>query len=63
MDALYMITSLTVLLTIYAVYFDVGGFDLDSHHGFVVEYGVDRDVDLCFHSDDSEVTLNVCLGK
>ncbi|PWA94964.1 2-oxoglutarate (2OG) and Fe(II)-dependent oxygenase superfamily protein [Artemisia annua] len=46
------------------VYFaDVGGFDLDSHHGFVVEYGVDRDVDLGFHTDDSEVTLNVCLGK
>ena len=55
---------LTVLLTICAVYFpDVGGFDLDSHHGFVVEYGVDRDVDLGFHTDDSEVTLNVCLGK
>ncbi|GJU53923.1 uncharacterized PKHD-type hydroxylase-like protein [Tanacetum coccineum] len=46
------------------VYFtDVGGFDLDSHHGFVVVYGVDRDLDLGFHTDDSEVTLNVCLGK
>ncbi|CAN8269121.1 unnamed protein product [Cochlearia groenlandica] len=42
---------------------DVGGGTLDSHHGFVVEYGKDRDVDLGFHVDDSEVTLNVCLGK
>ncbi|KAK9105843.1 hypothetical protein Scep_022687 [Stephania cephalantha] len=108
---------------------EVGGATLDSHHGFVVEYGKDRDVDLgrClsllwmvwgkrnkrifveklmrafqiwenlweflvtsgrwgnlpwgfvekveryltlnrftsvgFHVDDSEVTLNVCLGK
>ncbi|XP_010465904.1 PREDICTED: uncharacterized PKHD-type hydroxylase At1g22950-like [Camelina sativa] len=42
---------------------DVGGATLDSHHGFVVEYGKDRDVDLGFHVDDSEVTLNVCLGK
>jgi hypothetical protein len=25
---------------------DVGGATLDSHHGFVVEYGKDRDVDL-----------------
>ncbi|KAF6158381.1 hypothetical protein GIB67_022461 [Kingdonia uniflora] len=25
---------------------DVGGSTLDSHHGFVVEYGKDRDVDL-----------------
>ncbi|XP_010549099.1 PREDICTED: uncharacterized PKHD-type hydroxylase At1g22950 [Tarenaya hassleriana] len=42
---------------------EVGGATLDSHHGFVVEYGQDRDVDLGFHVDDSEVTLNVCLGK
>lgn len=47
-----------------AVFFtEVGGSTLDSHHGFVVEYGMDRDVDLGFHVDDSEVTLNVCLGK
>ncbi|XP_023550033.1 uncharacterized PKHD-type hydroxylase At1g22950-like [Cucurbita pepo subsp. pepo] len=42
---------------------EVGGATLDSHHGFVVEYGIDRDVELGFHVDDSEVTLNVCLGK
>lgn len=44
-------------------YPDVGGASLDSHHGFVVEYGRDKDVDLGFHVDDAEVTLNVCLGK
>lgn len=35
----------------YAVFFpEVGGLSLDSHHGFVVEYGKDRDVELgmCF---------------
>ncbi|KAI3893315.1 hypothetical protein MKX03_035984 [Papaver bracteatum] len=42
---------------------EVGGSTLDSHHGFVVEYGRDRDVDLGFHVDDCEVTLNVCLGE
>ncbi|KAI3963664.1 hypothetical protein MKW98_021904 [Papaver atlanticum] len=42
---------------------EVGGDTLDSHHGFVVEYGKDRDVDFGFHVDDSEVTLNVCLGE
>ncbi|XP_074329575.1 2-oxoglutarate and iron-dependent oxygenase domain-containing protein CP2-like [Apium graveolens] len=42
---------------------EVGGATLDSHHGFVVEYGTDRDADLGFHVDDSEVTLNVCLGE
>lgn len=25
---------------------EVGGATLDSHHGFVVEYGIDRDVEL-----------------
>ncbi|XP_008787677.2 2-oxoglutarate and iron-dependent oxygenase domain-containing protein CP2-like [Phoenix dactylifera] len=42
---------------------EVGGSTLDSHHGFVVEYGKDKDVELGFHVDDSEITLNVCLGK
>ncbi|KAG5240431.1 hypothetical protein OIU76_023307 [Salix suchowensis] len=42
---------------------EVGGLTLDSHHGFVVEYGVNRDIELGFHVDDSEVTLNVCLGE
>ncbi|GKV47294.1 hypothetical protein SLEP1_g54207 [Rubroshorea leprosula] len=50
--------------TISKVFFpEVGGATLDSHHGFVVEYGIDRDEALGFHVDDSEVTLNVCLGK
>lgn len=35
---------------------------LDHHHGFVVDYARDRDEDLAFHADDSEVTLNLCLG-
>jgi len=35
----------------------------DTHHGFVVEYKIGKDIDLGFHVDDSEVTLNVCLGK
>ncbi len=38
---------------IIAVFFpEVGGSTLDSHHGFVVEYGKDRDVDLgrCFNN-------------
>lgn len=31
----------------FVVFFpEVGGSTLDSHHGFVVEYGVNRDVEL-----------------
>ncbi|CAJ1936703.1 unnamed protein product [Sphenostylis stenocarpa] len=46
-----------------ALFAEIGGSTLDFHHGFVVEYGTDKDTDLGFHVDDSEVTLNVCLGK
>ncbi len=42
---------------------DLGGDTLDEHHGFIVEYGMNKDTSLGFHTDDSEITLNVCLGK
>ncbi|XP_074373639.1 2-oxoglutarate and iron-dependent oxygenase domain-containing protein CP2-like [Apium graveolens] len=41
----------------------VGGATLDSHHGYIVEYGTNRDDHMDLHVDDSEVTLNVCLGE
>ncbi|XP_073226664.1 2-oxoglutarate and iron-dependent oxygenase domain-containing protein CP2-like isoform X2 [Cicer arietinum] len=44
-------------------YAEIGGSTLDSHHGFIVECGLHRDVETEFHVDDSEVTLNVCLGR
>ncbi len=39
------------------------GRGLDSHRAFVVQYSVGKDVDLSYHFDNAEVTLNVCLGK
>merc|ERR1712137_221140 len=39
------------------------GRDLVSHHGFIVTYKIGEDLDLGFHFDSSDVTLNVCLGK
>jgi hypothetical protein len=41
----------------------VGGDALDHHHGFVVDYSDETDHDLSYHADDSEVTLNLCLGE
>lgn len=35
---------------------------LDHQHAFVVDYAVGGDRSLDLHVDDSEVTLNVCLG-
>lgn len=40
----------------------VGGDTLDHHHSYFVDYGGDGDQELGFHVDDSEVTLNLCLG-
>lgn len=35
---------------------------LDSHRAFVVKYKMEDDVELSYHYDNAEVTLNVCLG-
>jgi len=40
--------------------FDGGG--LDAHHSYLIEYGSELDESLAWHADDSEVTLNLCLG-
>ncbi|XP_076848349.1 2-oxoglutarate and iron-dependent oxygenase domain-containing protein 2 [Brachyhypopomus gauderio] len=42
---------------------DCGGRWLDSHKAFAVKYAVHEDVDLSYHYDNAEVTLNVSLGK
>jgi hypothetical protein len=40
-----------------------GGLSLDEHHTFVVQYRQGDDAGLDMHTDDSDVTFNVCLGK
>ena len=52
----------TVVNPISALLFPHVGATLDHHHGFIVEYALDKDVKLDFHVDDSEVTMNLCLG-
>ena len=45
------------------LYRDWGGDCLDSHKAFVVKYKLDEDLDLSYHYDNAEVTLNVSLGR
>lgn len=45
------------------LYPDYGGRCLDSHKAFVVKYDMKEDLDLSYHYDNAEVTLNVSLGK
>jgi len=40
-----------------------GGGCLDGHHAFIVQYKLGEDLGLDMHTDDSDVTFNVCLGK
>jgi len=35
----------------------------DSHHSFIVHYQPGKDLGLDMHTDDSDITFNVCLGK
>ena len=45
------------------LYPDLVGEGLDSHRAFVVKYSMDEDVELSYHYDNAEVTLNVCLNE
>jgi len=42
--------------------FPIHGSQFDSHHSFIVRYKSTEDVGLDMHTDDSDVTFNVCLG-
>ena len=45
------------------LYPECGGNTLDSHKAFTVHYKIGEDLDLSYHYDNAEVTLNVSLGK
>lgn len=51
------------LLPLQAALFPEEGAEADDHHCFIVRYKAGEDVGLDMHEDDSDVTLNVCLGK
>ena len=45
------------------LYPECGGDTLDSHKAFTVHYKIGEDIDLSYHYDNAEVTLNVSLGN
>jgi len=45
------------------VLYPLQGSEFHGHHSFMVAYRPDQDVGLDMHTDDSDVTFNVCLGK
>jgi len=51
------------LLPITRVLFSDIGYQFDDHHSFTVRYQKGEDRGLDMHTDDSDVTFNVCLGE
>ncbi|KAL5016523.1 hypothetical protein ScPMuIL_006112 [Solemya velum] len=45
------------------LYPDWGGDSLDSHKAFIVKYKKGEDLDLGYHYDNAEITINISLGK
>jgi len=60
--ALNMVQQQLVLPLVSAL-FPLEGAQLDGHHSFMVRYRADGDKGLDMHTDDSDVTLNICLGR
>jgi len=60
-----MLSSLQRLLLqpMAEVLFGEVGAEFDSHHSFMVQYRQGEDLGLDMHTDDSDVTFNVCLGR
>jgi hypothetical protein len=52
-----------VLQPIARLLFPEQGGQFDSHHTFMVQYKPGEDLGLDMHTDDSDVTFNVCIGK
>jgi len=45
------------------LYAEFNNVCLDSHKAFTVEYEMGKDLELGYHYDNAEITLNICIGK
>lgn len=52
-----------VLRPVASELFPLEGAELTRHHAFLVAYEPGADLGLDMHTDDSDVTFNLCLGK
>jgi len=52
-----------VLLPIAKLLFPNIGYSFHNHHSFMVQYRATEDPNLDLHTDDSDVTVNICLGE
>uniref|UniRef100_A0A0G4FYD7 Fe2OG dioxygenase domain-containing protein n=1 Tax=Chromera velia CCMP2878 TaxID=1169474 RepID=A0A0G4FYD7_9ALVE len=52
-----------ILKPLAEAFFPLEGHGIDGHHCFTVRYKKGEDLGLDVHTDDSDVTFNICLGK
>mmetsp|Transcript_30410 Transcript_30410/g.51238 ORF Transcript_30410/g.51238 Transcript_30410/m.51238 type:complete len:463 (+) Transcript_30410:273-1661(+) len=63
MEHMFDLLQKSVLQRVAGYLYAPQGWQLDRHHTFVVQYQMDQDAGLDMHTDDSDVTFNVCLGR
>eukprot|EP00191_Tetraselmis_sp_GSL018_P013208 CAMPEP_0177578138 /NCGR_PEP_ID=MMETSP0419_2-20121207/175_1 /TAXON_ID=582737 /ORGANISM="Tetraselmis sp., Strain GSL018" /LENGTH=336 /DNA_ID=CAMNT_0019066535 /DNA_START=114 /DNA_END=1125 /DNA_ORIENTATION=+ len=51
------------LLPVAQLLFPREGAEFHDHHSFIVKYKEGEDLGLDMHTDDSDVTFNICLGR
>ena len=52
-----------ILQPLSSALYPIEGSNFDGHHSFLVRYKAGEDRGLDMHTDDSDITFNVCLGK
>ena len=57
-----MITNV-VLPIAKELFWGMGVDSISEHNAFTVNYSTSADQDLQLHGDDSELTINICLGN
>ena len=60
MEPLFDSLQARVLQPLARALFPIEGCALDRHHSFIVQYEMNKDLGLDMHTDNSDVTFNVC---
>ena len=63
MERLFDSLQERVLQPLARLVFPLEGGSLDRHHSFVVQYQEGKDLGLDMHTDNSDVTFNICIGR
>jgi len=63
MESMFDLLQKKYLILFSRIFYPEVGASLDRHHSFVVRYRTGEDLGLDMHTDASDVTFNICVGK